>query len=296
MKTQSTQSPLRSTFSRLCSAVAIASVLALSVASGCDDNLTVPSRKPAEGAEVQPLACIPNLDGKIDSKELAAAIGVPVHYVVSPAGVQRTVDLTGKKEKAGRFAWAFSSDYADDQSLIITPVLAKDQWYATSFPADAFVTPFDAGDRVDSIGRLTDQGLQLMGLASHVEAPAEGKTLLIYNPPIDLLRFPIAPGQTFVSAGKITNGTFRGLQYAGKDTYEVTVDGIGTIDLPSFSFDEVHRVRTKVTVEPSVGAPQTQLQVSFFAECFGEVVRATSANGETDPDFTQTAELRRLGF
>ena len=295
MKTPSEPTPARSTLLRL-HAIAMASALALLGASGCDDNLSIPSRKPASGPEVQPLACIPNLDGKIDSKELAAAIGVPVHYVVSPPGTPRVVDLAGKKGKGGHFAWALSSDYADDESLVITPVLAKDQWYATSFPADAFVTPFDAGQRVDSIGRLTDQGLQLLGLASHLEAPAEGKTLLLYNPPIDLLRFPIAPGQTFVSAGQITNGTFRGLQYAGKDTYEVTVDGIGSIDLPSFAFDEVHRVRTKVTVEPSVGAAQTQLQVSFFAECFGEVARATSAAGETNPDFTQTAELRRLGF
>jgi hypothetical protein len=270
--------------------------LAFSVIPACDDNLSVPTRKAATDGDVQPLTCVPNLDGKIDATELAAAIGTPVHYVVSPTGVQREVDLTGTKASGGRFAWKFSADYADDQSLVITPVLAKDQWYASSFTPDAFVTPFDAGDTIDSIGQLDAQGLHLLGLASHLEAPTGGKTLLVYNPPIDLLRFPIQPGQTFATTGQITNGLFSGLPYAGKDTYEVSVDAIGSIDLPDFTFDEVHRVRTKVTVEPAVGAATTELQVSFFAECFGEVTRATSASGETDPDFKETAQLRRLGF
>lgn len=264
---------------------------------GCDENLTiVPNRSKATGAGVEPLACIPNLDGRIDSNELAAAIGVDVNYVVSPPGALRDVDLEGKPGEDGRLVWSFSSDFADDQSLVITPRLAKDQWYAASFPPDAFVTPFDAGGRVDSIGRLTDQGLEVLGLASHEENPSEGQTLLIYGSPIQILKFPIQPGVEFVSTGTITNGKARGLPYAGKDTYEVKVDGIGSVDLPAFSFEEVHRVRTKVTVAPAVGAPVAQIQVSFFTECFGEVVRATSATGETNPGFAQAAELRRLGF
>jgi hypothetical protein len=270
---------------------------ALLLLVGCDENLTiVPKRDKATGPEIQPLACVPNLDGKIDSNELAAAIGVDVNYVVSPPGAARDVDLEGKPVEGGRLSWSFSADFADDQALVITPALAKDQWYAASFAPDAFVTPFDAGGRIDSIGRLTDQGLEVLGLASHEENPSEGQTLLIYGAPIQILKFPIQPGVQFVSTGTITNGKARGLQYAGKDTYEVSVDGIGSVDLPAFSFEEVHRVRTKVTVEPAVGAPATQIQVSFFAECFGEVVRATSESGEMNPGFTQAAELRRLGF
>lgn len=274
-----------------------AAMSAAAVGVGCDENLTViPDRDKATGPDVVPLACVPNLDGKIDSSELAAAIGVDVNYVISPPGAVRGVDLEGKAIEGGRLEWSFSADFADDQALVVTPRLAKDQWYAASFPPDAFVTPFDAGGRVDSIGRLTDQGLEVVGLASHEENPTEGQTLLVYGAPIKILSFPVQPGVQFVSTGTITNGKARGLPYAGKDTYEVTVDGIGSIDLASFSFEEVHRVRTKVTVEPAVGAPATQIQVSFFAECFGEVVRATSATGEMNLGFTEAAELRRLGF
>ena len=72
-------------------------------------------------------------------------------------------------------------------------------------------------------------------------------------------------------------------------------DAMGAIDLPQLTFDQVHRVRTKVTVEPAVGATVVRRQVSFFAECFGEVARVTSQNDEPEADFTTAAELRRLG-
>jgi hypothetical protein len=276
----------------------IASICFVAVAlAGCDDNLShPPDRTKATGPDVQPLTCVPNLDGKIDANELQAAIGVPVHYVVSPPGSTRQVDLGGSQNKDGTFAWEIAADYADDQSLVVTPTAIQSKWYAASFPADAFVTPFDAGDRIESIGEVTPTGFLLLGLASHDENPPEGKTLLVYTTPIELLRFPVMPGQSFVSVGQIVNGTARGLPYAGQDTYEVSVDAMGSIDLPEFKFDQVQRVRTKVTVEPAVGAPAIALQVSFFAECFAEVARASSAGGETNPDFTEAAELRRIGF
>jgi hypothetical protein len=36
--------------------------------------------------------------------------------------------------------------------------------------------------------------------------------------------------------------------------------------------------------------------VSYFFECFGEVARATSQRDEPDPNFTEAAEVRRLGY
>ncbi|HVY47500.1 MAG TPA: hypothetical protein VHB21_16540 [Minicystis sp.] len=271
--------------------------LLLPFAAGCGDNLThPPSRSPAEDPDAGVLACVPNLDGRIDANELAAAIGVPVHYTVNPPGEDRTVDVEGKQAPDGTYAWTLSADYADDEALVVTPALAKDQWYAASFPADAFVTPYDAAGRLDSVGRLDDQGLWLLGIASHVEMPAEGQTLLVYDTPIQLLEFPVAPPQSFVSTGQVTNGMAEGLPYAGMDTYEVTVDGTGSLDLPTLTFDQVYRVRTKVTVEPAVGAAVVREQVSFYAECFAEVARATSADGTTSPHFTDAVELRRLGF
>jgi hypothetical protein len=170
------------------------------------------------------------------------------------------------------------------------------KWYAGSFASDAFTTPFNRSGSLESVGRITDGSFQLLGIASRDEAPDEGQTLLVYEPPITVLRLPVEVGDAFVSTGEITGGVLQGLPYAGRDTYEVSVDAIGQIDLLQYTFEEVHRVRTKVTVEPAVGASVVRFQTSFFAECFAEVARAVSADGATSADFTEAAELRRLGF
>jgi len=52
-------------------------------------------------------------------------------------------------------------------------------------------------------------------------------------------------------------------------------------------------MRTRVTVSPAVGS--STRQVSFFAECFAEVMRATSLNDEESANFTVAQQLRRLG-
>jgi hypothetical protein len=243
----------------------------------CSDNRThPPSHRPYTGAAPEPLECVPNLDGRIDGYEIGAAIDTPISYLVSPAGAERPVDVAGVPIGAGRRRWAFSVDYADDQLARLIPERATGKWYEQSFPSDAFVTPLDAGGRVESIVTQDEQALWLHGLASReVDAP-EGKTLVVYQQPVALLRFPIAPGTEFVSTGVIENGTVRGLPYAGKDIYAVEMDALGELVLPAVSFMEVHRVRTHATVQPSVRAP--------------------SRPDEPEENFAVASELRRLGF
>lgn len=266
-------------------------------AFGCGDNLTVPpDRDPAADPDPKPLECVPNLDEQIDANELAPAIGVSVQYVVSPPDATRTVDLAGVANEDGEITWDFATDFADDQSLKVVPQTLAGKWYSSEFPEGAFVTPFDRSGSLDSIGLAREDGLLLLGVASAEEDPEEGKTLLVYDPPITVLQFPVEVGDSFISVGEITNGMVQGLPYAGRDTYEVSVDAIGTIDLLQLTFEQVHRVRTKVTVEPAVGSPVVRFQTSFFAECFAEVARATSKNGESSSDFSEAAELRRLGY
>jgi len=269
----------------------------ISLLAGCGDNLTMPpDRDPAADPETPVLECVPNLDEKISRAELRPAIGVPVRYVVSPPGATRAVDLAGDEDEDGELVWDLATDFAGDQSLTITPETLEGKWYQASFPDGAFVTPFDRTGDLHSIGLVRDDSLVLLGLASSEEDPPEGTTLVVYDPPITVLRLPVEVGQGFVSAGQISNGLIRGLPYAGRDTYEVSVDAMGSLDLLQLTFEQVHRVRTKVTVEPAVGAAVVRHQTSFFAECFAEVARATSKDGETNAEFTEAAELRRLGF
>jgi hypothetical protein len=263
----------------------------------CSENLTpAGERTPYEAPAVEKLACVPNLDGKIDANELAPAIGVPVRYLVSPSGKDQAVDLVPKPNGEGKVRWDYSLDKRDDQAATIEASAIKGKWYEKSFPESAFVAPFDIGGRVEAVYQYTPEAISLLGLASKEPNAPEGQTLFVYTAPVALYKFPLAPGVTYTSVGEVKNATLRGLPYAGKDTYEVKVDQMGQLDLPDVIFSQALRVRTKVTLEPAAGAVTSQIQVSFLFECFGEVMRATSKTGEKNEDFTVASEIRRFGL
>jgi hypothetical protein len=275
------------------------SVLFLSplLALGCvSSNATHPNEHTGyDGGTTAPLSCVPNLDGDITSAEAQAVVGVAVKYLVSPKGENRPVDLAGSVDSSGHLVWDFGTDYADDQVAQIeaTPVTGK--WYASSFPNGQFVTPFDAGDTVEAVYSQDDQAIWLQGLASAQESPPQGQTLLVYQQPIALYRFPLTAGSTWTSIGTIANGMLDGLPWAEEDTYQATDDATGQMILPDFTFTQAHRVRFTVTLVPAAGQTQVTRQASFMFECFGEIARATSLPGETNDDFTTAAEIRRFG-
>lgn len=260
----------------------------------CGDNQTPPTRDPFVGADAAPLSCVPNLDNQIDSTELKPAIDVVASYLINPVGKDRTVDLVGKVD-AGKRVFRFDVDYADDQKLELKATAVSGKWYAASFPSGEFVTAVDSAGTLDGVYKHDTSGMYLLGIASREQEPKEGKTLLVYDQPVVVFRFPLVAGSNWVSTGTVTNGTIRGLPYAGKDIYEVADDATGKLVLHDFTFEQVHRVRTKVTVTPSAGIATMRRQVSFIAECFGEVVRVVSKDNEANADFTIAAELRRLG-
>lgn len=265
--------------------------------SACSENETpVKDKPPYEAPELEPLACVPNLDGQIDASELSAAFGVSVSYLASPAGEERGVDLEGKPGPDGTFVVAWDADYASDRVARISAQQLSELWFASAFPEGEFVAPFDLGGTTLSVYQRTDSAFLLWGVASAEENPPEGKTLLVYSTPITLYQFPITPGATWVSTGEVKNGTVRGLAYAGKDTYETKVDGLGELRLPDLTFQQALRVRTRVILQPAIGATVIKRQTSFLFECFGEVARATSRQDEEEEKFTTAAEVRRLGL
>lgn len=278
----------------LCGCLRVA--LAAVALAGCAENQTHPMREPYRPGDPTPLGCLPDLDGRIESEEIAGVPGIPVSYVVSPAGVERPVDVAGRIDADGRRVWDLSLDYADDQLARLSASELEGQWFASSFPGGEIVAPSDAGATILGVYRQDDSALWLMGLASAEPDPPEGRTLLVYETPVALYRFPIEPGSEHTEAAEIRDGMLRGLPYAGRDVYEVRADAAGRLELPDLIFEQAQRVRVRVTVEPAVGSPTSRRQVSWLFECFGEVARATSRADEPDEDFTTAAELRRLSL
>ena len=280
--------------------IAALTVVALLVlCTSCSDNETPPPlHAEYDGGVGTALPCVPNLDGKIDSRELVPQVGIPATNLVSPAGKDRADDIVGKPNAKGQLAWSFASDFADDQVARLAAQKIDGKWYASSFAAvpNPVVVSIDVGGRSEGVYTQNDTGFFLHGVASSAPDLPEGKTLLVYTTPIMLYRFPLQPGAAWTSIGEVKNGTLRGLPFASKDTYDVKVDGAGELGLPDFVLTQALRVRTLVTIAPSAGQTTTQRQVGFLFECLGEVTRATSKLNEPDENFTVAAEVRRLGL
>jgi hypothetical protein len=268
------------------------------VCSACGDPLpeNQPDYEAYEPTAPQPLECVPNLDGRIEPSELTPQVGVPVRFLVSPAAQTRSVDLEGRELSSGRKVWDWSERIPSDREAIIEAEPVDGQWFADSFPSEAFVVPFDLGESTKAIYTRDQEALRLHGVASAEQDPPEGQTLIVYDAPVELYRFPIEPGKQWVSTGVVNDATVRGVPYAGRDIYEVEVAAIGRLELPNITFDEAHRVNTKVTVQPAAGQSVTTRQTSFLFECFGEVARATSQEGEESVNFETATEVRRFGF
>jgi hypothetical protein len=265
-------------------------------ALACEPNQThTDNNAPYEGGTVAPLNCVPNLDGTIDANELAAVLGIPVKYLVSPSGTSRTVNVAGQTDTQGQLVWDFGTDFADDQVASIEAAALQGKWYASSFPNGQFATPFDAADTLEAVYSQDDNGLYLQGIASTQMSPPEGETLFVYDTPVTLYVFPLKAGTTWTTTGVVRNGMIRGLQYAGQDTYQGTDAATGQLVVPDFTFQQAHRIEFVVTTVPAAGENVVTRQDSFLFECFGEVARATSETNETNDDFTTASELRRLG-
>jgi hypothetical protein len=260
---------------------AVVALAAAALAAACADNRTHLDAD-AGAAPPNEFSCLPNLDGRITADELRPATGVEVAYLI---GEDRDVDLSGPD-------WDWTEDAAGETKRSFAAAPLAGHWFAADFPGGQLTAPLDtAGDSL-AIYAQDDDALRLLGIAS----ATPDQTLLAYDPPVALYRFPLADGDAWTESGQV-GGTLNGLPYRSEDTYEIEVDGTGALALPHLAFTQAHRVRTLVTIVPAAGGVTvTRRQVSFLFECFGEVARATSRDGETAEDFTFAAEVRRFSL
>ena len=272
-------------------------LILLPLLGACEGNLSHPDPLlPWTAQPGQPMSCTPNLDGRIDANEMKAALGIDARYRISAAGTTVTVDTAGKVNDEGQRVWDWSAGKPGDRAAVFGASAISMRWYAASFEAGAFVVPLDPAGQVEAIYRHDSQALWLLGTASAEEKPAAGQTLLVYETPVPLFRFPLQNGSKWTATSKISKGTLYGLPWVGQDTYTVQVDATGRLELPDLTLTQAHRVRIDTTVTPAIGPALSQRRVSFVFECLGEVARATSQHNEVAADFSVASEQRRLGL
>ncbi len=262
-------------------------VFVLAASVGCGDNLTHVERVAAETG----LPCAPNLDGTLTDAELPVLLGREARFRVA-TGV--AVYLDGSVAADGRRTFSLRGNHAGEKVVGFTATPLAARWHASSFPGGMFVAPLDAAGAIEGVYSRSDDGVRLHGVASRTETPEEGKTLLAYDPPALVLPLPLRVGSAWLATARVEGGTLHGRPYAGTDRYEGHVATFGELRLPELTFAHVLQVRLKTTLSPSSGAPTVRHQAGFYAECFGEVARATAADGDDRVAFTEASELRRF--
>lgn len=235
--------------------------------------------------------CSPNKDGVVERFEVPLAAGLHATFRTAK---DATWDTAGTPNADGSRAWDLSGDLAGDQSLLVETKPVDGEWFAKEFPGAtyySYLTP-DAflGDMV-GVFEVTGDALSLRGVASPSDSLT--KTEEVYDPPADILKFPVKEGASWTTNAQIT-GWLKGVYYAVPylEDYESTVDAHGTMKTPFGTFD-VLRVKTKLT-RTAFGVITVTRSYLFVTECFGTVASVTSTSNETEDEFTSAAEIRRL--
>ncbi len=256
-----------------------------------------PSSNVYHGVTAAP-TCIGNNDGIVEASEMPTVIGAVASYRVNPYNTSVPVSLTGV-EDGSQYVW----DYSNPPQLTPTHFKVEslqNQWFAGHFPEGQYVTPLSLWDpNILGVYRNEGDTVMLLGIASATSPADPDFTLLVYDAPLVVFRFPLDVGATWEQTVTFSDATLKGVKNAGEETYRFVVDGRGRVELPQFSFDNVLRVRLKLTQRfvVSDGSPDiSHIQYFFVHECVGEVARIVSHANETDNNFTAASEFRYLGL
>jgi hypothetical protein len=237
------------------------------------------------------VSCRGNLDGVITRDEVVFVPGVEVRYTINPSGTAATVDVNGGTLPDGRSAWDFSDPSGDRVSLVLSDVTG--QWYAPQFPTAQYASRLDPRTPLLGVYQASADRVDLLGAVAEDEATG---TQLRYDTPVALLRFPLALGASWVADGNVTDGMVEHTPVASQDHYEVSVDAEGEVRVAALTFARALRVHVEVTQHFPAGPGNRRIQYLWMVECYGEVARITSRDGEVDPNFTDAAEFRRLSL
>jgi len=227
-----------------------------------------------------------NHDFVVEQSELTLQPGLS-EQLVAAQGV--TFSTAGSEQVDGTRIWDFTGDLPGDHGLVVSTLDVTGTWYADSFLGATYAARLADGEELIGVFEATTDALVLRGVVS----PDDGltKTELVYDPPVTILDFPLSEGKTWNASSTVT-GIAQGVAVYYTEDYAFEVDARGQALTPYGDFD-VLRVHSELV--RTVGALVTTVQThSFVAECFGSVATVVSQDYETDAEFTDAAEVRRL--
>lgn len=271
--------------------------LSLAMSVGCSIGVE-PRVMPDEDVRIIPLgdggagpSCRGNNDGVITRDEVVFVPGVEVRYRTNPTGTAAVVSPRGEPQPDGSQRWDFSDQTGDLVTLSLASI--EGQWFAGDFAEAQYAAPLDPRQPVLGIYRATATTVELLGLAS---AQQETGTRVRYDRAIPVLRFPLSMGTAWTADAMVADGMVENVPIASRDHYDIAVDAQGEVRLGVITFRRALRLRIESTQMFPAGPGARRIQYLWLAECYGEVARMTSRDGEVDLDFTEAVEFRRLGL
>src|SRR5205823_43024 len=148
---------------------------------------------------------------------------------VNAAGTTVPVDET---PHAG--AWDFTAAVQGEHKVFDQLIAPNAQWWAADFPTATHAEKLDDGQSLYGVFRATANALQLLGVVGETGGP--GRTELTYQTPIDVLRFPLAQGDTW-SQSSTVSGLASGVFFTATESYTFTVDARGVTKAPALGVD-----------------------------------------------------------
>jgi hypothetical protein len=163
------------------------------------------------------------------------------------------------------------------------------EWFADVFPDATYYTPLSAASDLLGVFQATEDSLLLLGVVS----PEDGlfRTEIEYDPPVTILDFPLEEGKTWTVDSNVS-GLYDGVVSVYDEVYEFEVDANGVL-MTDFGNFQVLRVRS--TMDRTVGILNYVFRsFAFVTECYGTVATIAAQEDETEVEFTDVAELKRI--
>jgi len=232
--------------------------------------------------------CAPNLDGTIVLSELPHEAGRSATFRVAASG--GTFDTAGVADANNTRRWDLSGQQPSDADRTLGFQAPAGTWWQAKFPTASYATTLAASSDLLGVFAVDANGIVLLGVVS----PAAGttRTELAYDPPARILALPLTASSQWMSTSTVS-GVAVGIVTAYTERYVSRVDQVGKMKTPYGEFP-VERVATDLTRTSGIATLLTKRSFAWIAECFGSVANVASQDFETDAEFADPAEIRRL--
>ena len=224
--------------------------------------------------------------GTITAAQVPLGPGLHAKFLIAE---NVTISTAGTTQPDGTRIWDFSGALSGDHDVLVETLSPMGAWYASQFANATYATQLSDTSDLLGVFQVTSSALNLLGVVS----PSNGnpETELSYSPVVPSLAFPLSMGASWSTNATVT-GTASSIPSTYLQSYQSSVDATGTMKTPFGTFN-VLRVHTVVTSN-TAGVLSVVRSDSWVTDCFGPVAAATSQTDETNDEFTNAAEVRRL--